>query len=72
MRLCPVVAPSSGGCGAPSVFVCVAVATSIAGLSPGAGGGRRRRWLVVMLGLGCGEIDAHGHAREVCRCGGEV
>jgi hypothetical protein len=63
------VVPSSGGCRVPSVFGCVAVATAIARLSPGVGGEERGCWLM-MLGLGCGEIDAHVHARGVCRGGG--
>jgi hypothetical protein len=68
MRLWPVVVvPSSGGCGAPSVFVCVAVATSIARLSPG--GRRRTRELAYDAAWDVGEIDAHVHAREVCRAG---
>lgn len=56
MRLWPVVVvPSSDGCGAPSVLVCVAVATSIARLSPGGRTGRGRgSWLMMLGGLGCG------------------
>jgi hypothetical protein len=72
MRLRPVVVvvvvPSLGGCGAPSVFVCVAVATSIARLSPG--GRRTTRELASDARPGmCGEINAHVHAQEVCRAG---
>jgi hypothetical protein len=47
-----VVPPSSEGCGAPSVLVCAAVATSIARLSPA--GGRGRGSGLMMLGLRCG------------------
>jgi hypothetical protein len=59
VRLWPFV-PSSE-CGAASVLICVAVATSIARLSPGRVGTGGR--LLMMLGLGCwcGGIDTHGH-----------
>jgi hypothetical protein len=70
VRVCAILlwpfVPSSGGCGAPSVFVvvcvCVALATSIARRSPvaAARGADDCCWLV-MLGLWGGEIDTQFH-----------
>ena len=60
MRLWPAVA-SSVGCGAPSVFGWVAVATSIARLSPGR---RRCRWDVGGIGE-MGEMGARIHAQSL-------